>query len=85
MEMQKCCVIGNAKLFALLEDLISHPQRLRRSTGERDSWSSPKRVCDKAWRAAGTPDPQGGRRKRLVLTQCPGMVWIPDAFRSEFL
>lgn len=26
LEMQKSCVIGNAKLFALLEDLIPHLQ-----------------------------------------------------------
>lgn len=35
MEMQKSCMTGNAKLFALLEDLIPHP-RLRRSIGESE-------------------------------------------------
>lgn len=35
MEMQKCCLIGNAKLFALLEDLIPHPQTEEKHRGER--------------------------------------------------
>lgn len=36
LEMQKSCMTGNAKLFALLEDLIPHRQRLRRSIGESE-------------------------------------------------
>lgn len=38
---------------------------------------------------AGRPGRIGSRSKeekdRMLLTQCSGMVWVPDALCSEFL
>lgn len=31
------------------------------------------------------PDQTGKRGSMLLLTQCPGVIWVPDALCSEFL
>lgn len=80
-EIQNSCMTRRVELFPLPEDLTPQPRRLRHGAGGRRAGDHVEELFTIKSEGQG----QSGRSKRLLLTQCPGVVWVPDTLRSEFL